>query len=288
MATGFGMGPDQNGNGTTPDDIQRITSAEYIWAGIINGCTVNQTTGMSYQVDGGAAVIRVGEFAKVKVPVFAQTIPTLPAPATGSRTDIVYVKQNFPASDGNNQVVIGVGTSLPANSLELARYQIPAGITSTRQATYLGNPIFTRPVGGQFGTLLQLTDTDTSTHKPGEVITRGVGSFYLWTDSDVEINLSSCISTPGSGVNDYGSVMYTIYIDDKIFKSWERAYNNVWEIKQFTQYAYLPLGRHTIKYTAQTRWVPSGKPGQWQVRHGYAEKFPGDELTVVHSGVATR
>ena len=284
MATGFGVGPDQAGNGTTPDDIQRITSAEYIWPGIINRGAVTGTTEMKYKLEGGAAVISVGEVAKVKVPLFAQDIPTAPAPATGSRTDIVYVKQNFPATDGNNAVVVGVAQSLPSNALELQRFTVPAGATSTNQCTKIGNPIYTRPVGAQFGGLVKKVDSDTSVRVPGTVYTRGVGSFNLWTDSDVEVKISSCIRSITT--SEYGSVFYRIYVDDILRFTWERRYDNVWETKDFSRIIPLDVGRHTVKYTVESRWIPSGMSGKYKVEHGGADRFPGDELSVIHQGVA--
>lgn len=287
MATGFGVGLDSLGSGTRPEDIQRITSAEYIWAGIINRCNVTKTSGMKYHIDGGAAVISIGEFAKVKVPIFAQDIITEPAPVTGSRTDIVYVHQNLPSVEGNNAVVLGVAQTLPPNSLELARFTMPAGATSTQQAVSIGNPIYTRPVGGQFGELHKSIDSDGSVHTPSQLITRGNGRFNLWTDSDVEIKLSSCISAVNMAADHYGSVIYKIYVDGNLLRSWERRFDRVWESKEFSQIVQLDAGTHDVYYTAQTRWYPSGMTGEWQVRHGGAEKWTGDDFRVFHRGVAT-
>lgn len=290
MATGFGVGPDQNGNGTTPEDIQAITSAEYIWAGILTGCDVKGTSGMKYQITAGAVVIRLDDFHKIKVPVLAQTIPTAAAPATGSRTDIIWVKQNFPATDGNNAVVVGVGSSVPSNAVEIGRMVIPAGTTATTQGTPTGNRIFTRPVGSQFGVLFSKVDTDSTVHSPGDVLTRGAGAFSLWTDSDVELKLSSCISTPNPGdvpTDEVGSVFYQIYVDDILQYTWERRFDRVWESKEFSRLVTLDQGRHTVMYKVFTRWYPNGNSGKWQVRYGGAERFSGDDFRVIHRGVAT-
>lgn len=291
MAVGFGVGPDQNGNGTTPEDIQAITSAEYIWAGILTGCDVKGTSGMSYQITAGGVIIQMDAFHKIKVPVLAQTVPTAAAPATGSRTDIIYVKQNFPGTDGNNAVVVGVGTSVPANAVEIGRMVIPAGATSTKQGTPTGNRIFTRPVGSQFGVLFSAVDTDSTEHAPGQVLTRGAGAFTLWTDSDVELKLSSCISASdsaqGTQLDEYGSVFYKIYVDDVLQYTWERRFDRVWESKEFSRLVTLNQGRHTVKYTAETRWNPPGQSGKWKVRYGGVNKFSGDDFRVIHRGVAT-
>ena len=287
MAVGFGVGPDQNGNSTMPEDIQAIISAEYIWAGIITGCDVKGTSGMNYQVVAGAVVIKLDDFHKIKVPVLAQTVPTAAAPATGSRTDIIYVKQNFPSTDGNNAVVVGVGASVPANAVEIGRMVIPAGATSTNQGTPTGNRVFTRPVGAQFGVLFSSVDTDTTVHKPGEQLTRGAGSFGLWTDSDVELKLSSCVSSEFDTKEEYGSVIYRIYVDDILQYSWERRFDRFYESKEFSRLVTLKAGRHTVKYTVEHRFNPSGMSGNWRVRYGGVDKFSGDDFRVIHRGVAT-
>lgn len=290
MSTGFGVDRDQNGNGTSAEDIQAINSAEYIWAGILTGCDVQPQSNMSYKITAGAVVIAIDAFHKVKAPVLAQTIPTTAAPATGSRTDIIYVKQRFPATDGDNSVVVGVGTSLPSNSVEIGRRIVPAGATSTNQTTVTGNRIFTRPVGGSFGVLFSAVDTDGSEHAPGELLTRGSGSFALWTDSDVELKLSSCISATDIGsvtADEYGSVLYKIYVDDVLQYSWERRFDRFWESKEFSRMVTLDQGRHTVKYTVQTQFKPDTQSGKWKVRYGGPNKFSGDDFRVIHRGVAT-
>lgn len=290
MATGFGIGPDAQGNGTTPDDIQVITAAEYANPGILAGCEVTGTTGMSYQIKPGAVVIALAKDRYVKAPVAPQTIPTEPAPTVGSRTDVIYIKQNLTGSDGNNAVVAGVGRSAPANSIEIGRYTIGAGATSTAQGTRVGDTKYARPIGGRMGTLYGYVDTDGAVHEAG-VIKRGAGSFYLPTDREVEVSLQSCVSTDiAAAMNGDpipgGSVLYKIYVDDVVQRSFERAFSAVWDVKHFEFGMLLNAGRHTIHYTVERRWVQKGASGRWKVRHGEGAKFPGDILHVGDRGVA--
>ena len=91
MATGFGIPNDDKGNGTTPDDIQAITAAEYPEAGIISGCEVTGTSTMAWKVSAGAAVVHLAAGRAVRVPVPAQTITTAPAPPSGTRAEYIYV-----------------------------------------------------------------------------------------------------------------------------------------------------------------------------------------------------
>lgn len=290
MATSFGIGPDQNGNGTTPTDIQVITGAEYVNAGILAGCLVTTTTAMSYQISAGAVIIQLSPGKMVKAPVDAQTIPTNPAPATGSRTDIIYVKQNFPSTDsGSNAVVVGVGTSVPANAIEIGRVVIPAGAANTKAGTPSGNTIYARPVGGMLGLMGSARDTDTSKHT-SEVLTRGAISFYVPTDRYMEVSLVSCVSAsedPATGYvrNEGGSVFYKVFMDGQLIWSFERSYNQYFEPKHFESGFQVNVGAHNFYYTVERRHVPSGASGEWKVRYGGSDKFPGDFFTITDRGV---
>ena len=66
----FGLAPDAEGTGTTPEGLQRILHARYARPGIIDGCAVTlSTTGMIVAVGAGAvAVVRASGFM-VEVPV---------------------------------------------------------------------------------------------------------------------------------------------------------------------------------------------------------------------------
>lgn len=290
MATGFGIGPDKNGNGTTPEDIQMITAACYSNPGIIAGCQVTGTTSMAYSVKAGAVIIRLASDRYISAGVSGQTIPTDPAPTVGSRTDVVYVKQNLPATDGDNAVIVGVGRSAPANSVEIGRFEVRAGVTSTAQAQATGNTSYALPVGSSLGTLAGYVDTDTSVRAEG-VFKRGSVSFYLPTDRQVEFSLQSCVSTDIAAdmhapLKPGGSVMYKIYVDDVLQRSFERRFTNLWDVQHFEFGAFLNVGRHTAYYTVERRWVEAGGTGKWRVQHGHAEKFPGDIFHVGDRGVA--
>lgn len=290
MPTGWGVGNDANGTGTTPDDIQTITAAEYANPGILAGCEVTGTSAMSYNVKEGAVLIQLALGRMIRVPVQAQTVPTAAAPATGSRNDLVYVKQNFPATDGNNAVVVGVSTSLPSNSVEIGRRTIPAGITSTNQAVSIGNTRYARPIGSTLGALGGTVDTDGTVHAEG-VFARGSVSFYVPTDRSVEFSLQSCVSTDTSAANNGprvpgGSVMYKVYVDGVLQRSFERGYSTLWDVQHFEFGMPLNVGAHTASYTVERRWVEQGSTGKWRVRHGGAEKFPGDIFSITDRGVA--
>lgn len=293
MATGFGIGPDAQGNGTTPADIQAITAAEYATAGIIKGAEVKSTTGMSYTISAGAAVIKLAENAMIRVPVLAQSVPTLPAPQVGSRTDIVYVKQNLTASDGSNAVVVGVGTSLPANSVEIARFLIPAGATATNQASPTGNRIYAQLTGASRNMLATFHDIDGAARAPGQVITRGAGSFALPTDRLVEFRLAGVFAadnwntrTSAAPFGHWGTIKVKLYVDETIQGTWELYYDSFNRPAFISHLIEMTPGRHTVKYTVESAYTPAGMPGRWKVIAGTAEKYPGMRFHVIDRGVA--
>lgn len=291
MATGFGIGPDRSGNGTTPEDIQTITAAEYANPGILAGCEVTSTSGMSYQIKAGAVVIELAKDRYVKAPVAPQTIPTDPAPTVGSRTDVIYIKQNLVGSDGNNAVVAGVGRTVPANSVEIGRYTVSAGVTSTNQATRVGDTKYALPAGSSLGTLASYVDTDGAVRTRGTVYKRGAVSFFLPSDRQVEVSLQSCVAVAdvdgdlGAPRVPGGSLLYSIYVDDVLQRSFERRYDNVWDTVHFEFGMQLNAGRHTAHYTVENRWYEKGHSGKWKVNYGHEPKFPGDIFHIGDRGV---
>lgn len=293
MATGFGVDNDAMGNGTTPDDIQTITAAEYATAGIIKGCNVTPTSTMDYNIGEGAVVIKLSAGRMIRVPVQSQKIPTGAAPATGQRTDIVYVKQNFPATDGSNAVVVGVATTLPANSVEIGRRVIPAGTTSTAQGLAAGNRIYAQLTGASRNLLATHRDTDTSAHRPGEVITRGATSFVLPTDRLVEFRMTGVIAaenwntrTTANPFGHWGTVKIKLYVDDTVQGTWEHYFDSFNRPVSISHLIEITPGVHTVRYTLETAYTPPSMSGNWKVVSGTAENYPGLRFHILDRGVA--
>lgn len=293
MPTGLGVPHDANGNGTTTDDLQRIIAAEYSNAGIIDGARVSGTATMSYSVSAGAVLMDTGTDMAVKVPVPATTVPTDPAPATGSRTDTLFVVQHWPGVDGDSLAFVARSPStefptVPAGAIVLDARTVPAGATSTSGTTSIHNRKFARPVGGSLGRLHLFVDQDT-TPRLTTTVTRGAGSFYLPTDRDIEFNMTStvaAVSSNGQVADERGSVLYQFHVDGKVVRSWERGYDRVWESKQLSFLLALEEGRHDVHYTVRRQWVETGATsGRWAVRYGGAEQYVGDAFRVYDRGV---
>lgn len=288
MTTGFGMAPDRNGNGTTPDDLQAVIAAQYPEPGIISGCEVKGSAAMSYQLSAGAVCIHLAPGRAVLVPVPAQQITTPPAPTNGSRTEYIYVQQLTEPVNGSVASKVAIGATVPANAVMLSKREIRANIKATSATQEAGNIVFSRPVGGSLGVLHHHETTRDTPHKLGE-FRRGAGTFFVPTDRTVDIRLTSTVTTATSETNvtpvvANGSLFYDVYIDDRLVLRRERAFTNIWESKDFSTIQTLQKGQHRIHYVVRHTtyghqyWVVRGENGGFP--------FPGDVITVTDIGVA--
>ncbi|HEY9250447.1 MAG TPA: hypothetical protein VIO38_15010 [Rariglobus sp.] len=134
--------------GTDAGEHRKAWGNVFPAAGVVYGGTVtgtNDTAPMTYSLAAagfalpghGGGMIPAGNDGPI-------TVSTTPAPATGERIDIVWVKHNDVDIDPNSDVVIGctqgvasgsaVAPTIPVRALELARATVKAGATSTLHA----------------------------------------------------------------------------------------------------------------------------------------------------------
>jgi hypothetical protein len=69
------------------------------------------------------------------------------------RTDYIYVKQNFPSTDGDSKVVVDVGTSVPDNAIVIGTYRQPANANNTSAGSIADDVNFAIPYGASLGNL---------------------------------------------------------------------------------------------------------------------------------------
>lgn len=293
MPTGFGVPPDAAGNGTTPEDIQRITAATYENAGILTGCKVFTRSDWKYLVTAGAVVVDTGSDLAVEVPVDEVLLDAPAAPTTGTAVHTIYVVQDFPGSTGSSlrRVVVTTGEA-PAGAIVLDRRTVSAGQTATTATTSTWDRRYAMLSGASLGMLSTARDTDTTPRQTG-VFTRASQRINVPTDRWLDIRLSSTISranADGSQIqgNLKGSAMYRIYIDGALRKSFEREFGRVWNTEQFTTTEYVSMGAHTIHYTVERQWTDPGiylPNDYWAVRYGGPDLHHGDALTIFDRGV---
>lgn len=182
--------------GTTPVDMQRILGAQYMTAGLLpnGGLTVEGTSGMAYLVRAGAAFMWTSWAARrgMLVPVEETTVATLPAPATGSRIDTIYV-------DGEGAVRVVQGAEIPSG-VAIARFTVPAGITATTSAQQSIDRDYAIGTGQSLGRLTRWQDPGGGGASMSETV-RHTSRFHLPSDRllrfDLTTTLRSATTTPG-------------------------------------------------------------------------------------------
>ncbi|BCW79014.1 hypothetical protein [Arthrobacter sp. NicSoilC5] len=186
---------------------------------------VSARADMSYDIGPFQAVISRTASEGVYTPTLTGTtnVPTADAPATNSRWDLVYVKQNDIAKgDADNLAVVGVvnGTaaasptkptgSLPAGAMVLAEARIFAGTTATNGGSNTVSQVWrhTAARGGDIPVRNTTERAEITTPAPGQGVLRlDIGSLEIWNGAKWLTTVSSGIPyTPiWTGVADFGS-----------------------------------------------------------------------------------
>lgn len=260
MATGFGIDPTVNGSGvitsgTTSTDIQRITGALYT-PGLLAGATITTRSDMQYQVAAGVGCVQMAAGLNVLIPIPATIVPTNTNSSGSPRTDIIYATQNNPANDGNSNVLIGVTTgAVPANSVVLKRFLVPAGASNTNTASATGNIDYSIPYGTNGGNLFRYHDTTNGviTTAPATVS----GQIYLPTDRMVTF-----------------TILCTVDLDVNTQVNWLAHTISVDGVRQMV----LTTGRMADTYTQNHYWEHS-MPLSAGVHSVAFKRDPGANLT---------
>jgi hypothetical protein len=153
MTAGFGVDKGADGSGTNSSDIRKIFGSLYT-PGVISGCeVVLSPTAMTYTVKPGVVAIQTAVGETVLAPVAETTVTTANGPSTGTRTDILYVQQRYPSIEGDANIVIGVGSTVPTRALELKQFTVPAGATKSNLAVATNYTDYSIPYGATLGQL---------------------------------------------------------------------------------------------------------------------------------------
>lgn len=264
---GFGVDRTSSSSGTNSSDIRKIQGGLYS-PGIISGCTVTTSPGsMSYTINAGVVAIAPTSGEIILAPVETTVISSGTA---SSRTDIIYVRQNYPtdpAPNNNSNIVVGVATSLPTRALEIARFNISSGQTNTNQAVRTGNINYSIPYGGSLGILHYWQNTYNG-QLSIPLLREGHGTFDLPTDRRVRIIMRAVLSAANAGGFDnskyceYGWI-FNVNGGDMVLHT-TPGLHQAWATYQFESLFNLPAGRNTV-HVAGTRIVG---PGMAELHYG--------------------
>jgi hypothetical protein len=286
MTSGFGVdGAADGSSGTSSADIRKIYGGLFT-PGIISGCKVTTSaSAMSYTVASGVVAIKSATAEIILAPVATTTVATAAAPSTGSRTDIVYVQQRYPSVEGDANIVVGVGTTLPARAVELRRFVVGAGDLNTNATVATGGVNYSIPYGASLGVLHSWQNTYSGPLSTS-LIREGQGSITVPTDRRLKFSVNALLYA--NAASGFDNSKYTehyflpnidggdmvIFTTPGLHQAWGQYY---WE--------------HSINVSAGTHTVNLGSgrmvgPGQACTFYGVSSGFgrTGIRFTVTDEG----
>lgn len=273
MTTGLGIAP-LDGEGLTPASLRQILRGWWSSPGVVRGCGVDLTSGLTYTVHSGVAVVSRGDsdgYVICEVPL--TTVATTAGPASGSRLDRVWVRQHDNTQgDADNRVEVGVThgsaaaspslPALPTGALELTRVLIPQGATATNAGSYQMDVLWAIPFGVPRGVIWhdQNTMNGLGDSRVGKVYVDSTGSFTLPTDRYLAFETQQCVSigpNPSQSINTAkGTILVELQLDGNVIAGGELGFDTRWETHTWrhTPVNAIPAGTHTIAWRCSQRW----------------------------------
>lgn len=289
MGYGFGLAPDAQGNGTTPDDLQQVLWGLYD-AGkpaIVSGLKVSGRSDMTYAVTAGVAAIPTSSVKVVLVPIAAVNVSTTAAPSSGTRTDYISV-----GLDG----AVSVSTTKPTDRAIIDVRTVPANITATTATTStLGNRLFAPLRGGMAGEVVYWSHGVAN----GTAITDALGfertmmtrTFTLDTDRRLDFALQASyeMSRPANTYSwgwKTSTFVWSVWLDGVRRWSVELGIEEFPETKFASTTFGVPEGTHTVELRRERRLLgtddhPNDRP---IYRSGGTENWPGTVFKIVDMG----
>lgn len=210
---------------------------------------------MAYAYSAGVGVLAVPDGA-VQISWPASTTAVVTTPST-PRTDVIYV-------DGQGLVrVAPEGQVNESAVIVIRKMRMPAGATATGQASPVGDRIFAMPYGANLGWLAmyiepyyQAQPVNKNDHDWVEL------RFAVPTDRACQLRMHQCIygtHDPGAAYTDFaghsvGSMEYTMYVDNVIYRRWEIGYSRIWEAREHPIDFDVNEGAHTVRIRRRWAW----------------------------------
>lgn len=254
-------------DGTTPLALRLALGALFPQAGILSGLSVRGSSSLAYSVASGVAVCTRGTGdGSTLAPVAAGSTPAVAANGTGyPRIDAVWVTaHDIDQGDPDNHVTLGVtqGTAaasparptVPTYATVLAYMRLPAGATTTAQATVDSRGRDAVAVGATMGQLGYMRDT-----YDGKL--RGNWNSTMHTDYSVTVTVPTarlvelrwCATLSGGEESD---CIVAMSVDGaKVMQFFVTPPSgDRWDYKECRHVAKLSAGRHTIVFSSGQYW----------------------------------
>ena len=296
MPTGFGTDPlkkDGKVIGTSSQDIRRINASMHS-PGIIGnaGLVTLSKTNLTAVISAGVVNIPTGVGESVLAPVPASTV-NLGAPTGGTQDWKIYVKQQFPGTDGSSEVIVSATSGIvpPANTLLIDTIRMPAGATVAASGVSVYDQVFSVPYGSSGEALGWFIDTSNDLiEKDNQWVFTWGKTINLATDRKVKFEVSPTLSavkadkvTPFDPIEtqNYTEMAYKVEVDGQMRFRWNtpplsRAHATYY----FQQFVNLSRGVHDIKFFMSR---VSGGPGY--PRRRYGDGSPGTTYLIRDEGV---
>lgn len=270
MTTSFGAIPlkDVNGLvtvGTTEDDIQKIYGSLYS-AGLISGGLITRSpSARTYTISAGVAAFplvvdssspyKPQNQKTVLGPIPSASI-TVSAPTSGTRQDLIYARQLTPADDGDANIVVEVGTTLPPRSVLLNGFLVASTHTNSNQFTQNQNITYSIPYGASLGRLVSVSSSFNSAFginagNPTGRSTVASGTFWLPTDRLVSAQLTVSVSANlavGFDNSKYCEAGYDLFIDNTKITTWTTmGLHQAWQEINWDIDITMQAGSHTVR-----------------------------------------
>lgn len=268
MADNVALGVRNSGaDGTTPLALRLALAALLPQAGILSGLGVRGSSSLAYSVASGVAVCTRGTGdGSTLAPVAAGSTPAVAANGTGyPRIDAVWVTaHDIDQGDPDNHVTLGVtqGTAaasparptVPTYATVLAYMRLPAGATTTAQATVDSRGRDAVAAGATMGQLGYMRDT-----YDGKL--RGDWNGTMHTDYSLTVTVPTarlvelrwCATLSGGDSSDCIVAMSVDGAKAMQFFVTPPS-GGRWDYKECRHVARLSAGRHTIVFSSGQYW----------------------------------
>lgn len=288
--TALGVAQSSAGVGTTDTAMRQILAAQWASTGVVSGLAVKGGTTLAYTVAAGVAVCSKGASDGKTLAWFeGGSTTTVAANSSGNpRIDCVWItSHDLTQGDSDNLVTLGVtqGTpaatptapTIPTYATLLAQMRMPAGATTTANATQAASIGYAIPYGASLGKLGDTTWTQGADYS--SAITLPAQSFYLPTQRLISAEMTvTCASLSGSD----GSVYVRLYLDGVVKRTFEhRTFPSSATSGFFRDVWTVPAGNHTVYAT-----IVPGIANFHTYGTGDANGWAGQRLMTFDEGVA--
>jgi len=178
---------------------------------------------------------------------------------------MIYATQRTVAADGDPNVVLGRGTSLPARSVLLDAFIISSSNSNTNATVRQADITYSIPYGASLGLLVNKKSSFTGGFSTAA--TDVSGSFYLPTDRLIRVSLQASLSSFTAYKFDntkYCEAVYDVYVDSIKRFSWSSVgLHQAWAEQHWSDTLILTKGSHTYsttRYRDDNTGAPLGTP----------------------------